>query len=113
MALVLCRPYRARNYLTKNSPKNLYFSYIYISYLIYCVEIWEILPQAHLKPLLVLPKKIIRIKTYSAYCAHTGSIFKDQNVLTIDKLVIHRIGIMMYKFNNGLLPTVLKENAAY
>ena len=45
--------------------------------------------------------------TFSTYCAHTGAIFKDLNVLTIDKLVIHRLGIMMYKFNNGLLPTVL------
>ena len=45
--------------------------------------------------------------TFSTYCAHTDPIFKDLNVLTINKLVIHRIGIMMYKFNNGLLPTVL------
>ena len=29
--------------------------------------------------------------------------------MTIDKLVIHRIGIMMYKFSNGLLPTVLNS----
>ena len=41
--------YRARNYLTKNSLKSLYFSYIY-PYLIYCVEIWGISPQTHLKP---------------------------------------------------------------
>ena len=100
--------YRARNYLTKNSLKSLYFSYIY-PYLIYCVEIWGISPQTHLKPLLLLQKKIIRIMTFSTYCAHTDPIFKDLNVLTINKLVIHRIGIMMYKFNNGLLPTVLNS----
>ena len=101
--------YRARNYLTKNSLKSLYFSYIY-PYLIYCVEIWGISPQTHLKPLLLLQKKIIRIMTFSTYCAHTEAIFKDLNVLTINKLVIHRIGIMMYKFNNGLLPTVLNSS---
>ena len=100
--------YRARNYLTKNSLKSLYFSYIY-PYLIYCVEIWGISPQTHLKPLLLLQKKIVRIMTFSTYCAHTAPIFKDLNILTIDKLVIHRIGIMMYKFSNGLLPTVLNS----
>ena len=47
--------------------------------------------------------------TFSNYCAHTKPIFKDLNVLTIDKLVIHRISIMMYKFYNGLLPTVLNS----
>ena len=95
--------YSARNYLTKSSLKSLY------PYLIHCVEIWGIFPQTHLKPLLLLQKKIIRIMTFSTYCTHTEPIFKDLNVLTIDKLVIHRIGIMMYKFNSGLLPTVLNS----
>ena len=77
----------------------------------YCVEIWGIFPQTYLKPLLLLQKKIMRIMTFFTYCAHTEPIFKDLNVLTIDKLVIHRFGIMMYNFKNGLLPTVL--NALY
>ena len=47
--------------------------------------------------------------TFSTYCAHTEPIFKDLNVLTVDKLVIHITGIMMYKFKNGLLPTVLNS----
>ena len=37
---------------------------------------------------------------FSTNGTHTEPIFKDLNVLTIDKLVIHRISIMMYKFNN-------------
>ena len=100
--------YRARSYLPKNSLKCLYFSYIY-PYLIYCVEIWGILPKTYLKPLLLLQKKIVKIMTFSSYCAHIGPIFKDLNILTIDKLVIHQIGINMYKFSNGLLPTVLNS----
>ena len=100
--------YRARNYLTKNSLKSLYFSYIY-PYLIYCVEIWGISPQTHLKSLRLLQKKIVRIMTFSTYCAHTGLIFKDLNILKINQLVIHRIGIMMYKFSKGLLPTILNS----
>ena len=47
--------------------------------------------------------------TLSTYCVHTEPIFKDLNVLTNDKLVIHRIVIMMYKFFNVLLPTVLNS----
>ena len=54
-------------------------------------------------------KKIVRIMTFSTYCAHNGPIFKDLSILTNDKLVIHQIGIMMYKFSNGLLPTVLNS----
>ena len=97
--------YRARNYLSKVSMRKLYYSYIY-PYLIYCIEVWGISPHTHLKPLLLLQKKIVRIMTFSSYYAHTAPIFKDLKILTIDKLIVHRIGITMYKYSNGLLPDV-------
>ena len=60
-----------------------------------------------LRPLLQLQKKIVRIMTYSTLYAHTAPIFKELQILTVDKLVTHRIAIVMYKFNNGFLPAVL------
>ena len=63
----------------------------------------------HLRPLLLLQKKIVRIMTFSTYYAHTDPLFKDLNILTIDILVVHRIGIAMYKINNSLFPSVLNE----
>ena len=77
--------------------------------MIYCIEIWGISPQCHLRPLILLQKKIVRIMTFSTYYAHTDPFFKDPNILTIDKLVVHRIGIAMYKINNDLFPSVLSE----
>ena len=47
--------------------------------------------------------------TFSTYYAHTDPLFKDLNILTIDKLVVHGIGIAMYKINNGLFPSVLND----
>ena len=98
----------------KSVKKTLYYSYIYIyiyiyiyPYLIYCIEIWGISPQTHLTPLLLLQKKIIRIMSYSTFCAHTAPIFKELQNFTIDKRVVDRIAIVMYKFNNGLLRAVL------
>ena len=66
-------------------------------------------PQTHLKPLLLLQKKLVRIMTFRTYYAHTDPLFKDMEILIIDRLVIHRIGILkyMYKLNSGLLPKVL------
>ena len=46
--------------------------------------------------------------TFSSYYEHTAPIFRDLKTLTIDKLFVHRIGIAMYKLNNGFLPDVLK-----
>ena len=75
--------------------------------LIYCIEIWGISPKTHLTPLLPLQKKIVRIMTYSTFYTHTAPIVKELQILTVDKLAVHRIAIVMYKFNNGLLPAVL------
>ena len=47
--------------------------------------------------------------TFSSYYAHTDPIFKDLNILTIDKLVVHRIGIAMYKINNEMYTSVLND----
>ena len=44
--------------------------------------------------------------TFSTYYAHTAPIFKDLSILAIDKLIVRRIGITMYKYSNGLLPDV-------
>ena len=38
--------------------------------------------------------------------AHTDPLFKDMEILIIDRLVIHRIGILVYKLNCGHLPKV-------
>ena len=45
--------------------------------------------------------------TLSSYYAHTAPIFRDVEILTIDQLIVHRIGTVMYKFNYGLLSDVL------
>ena len=97
--------YRARSCLTKRSLKNLYYSYIYPC-LIYCIEIWGKSPQTHLNPLLLMPKKCKNYDPFSYY-AHTAPIFRDLQILTIDQLIVHRIGTVMYKFNYGLLSDVL------
>ena len=39
------------------------------------------------------------------------SIFIDLSILPLDKLILNRIGIIMYKMSNGLLPEVM--NALY
>ena len=54
----------------------------------------------------VTAEKNVRIMTFSSYYAHTAPIFKDLKILTIDKLIVHRIGVTMYKYGNGLLPDV-------
>ena len=54
-------------------------------------------------------KNIIRIINFSDHNAHTGLIFNILNKLLLYKLIQIRIGIMMYKYANGMLPPVMNE----
>ena len=98
--------YKARQFLDKKSLHNLYYSYVY-PYLIYCIEVWGSAYQTHLHPLFLVQKKIVRIITFSHYLAHTQPIFVDLSILPLDKLILNRIGIIMYKMSNGLLPEAM------
>ena len=55
---------------------------------------------------LIFSTKNVRIITFSHYLAHTQPLFIDLFVLPLDKLILNRIGIIMYKICNGLLPEV-------
>ena len=46
---------------------------------------------------------------FSHYLAHTNPLFHSMEVLPFKKIYYHRIGSMMYKFNNNLLPNCLSQ----
>ena len=99
--------YKARRYLGSKSLVNVYHSYIY-QYLIYCIESWGNAAHCHLDPLFKYFFNL-RIINFSDHNALTEPIFNDLNILLLYKLIHNRIGIMMYKYANGMLPPVMNE----
>ena len=47
--------------------------------------------------------------TFSPYLAHTETLFINIEILPLDKLILNRIAIMMYKYTNDMLPSVMHE----
>ena len=99
----VCIMYKARNYINKKALLSLYHLYIYL-YFIYCIESWGNAPNCHLDPLFVIQKRILRILTFSSYDVPSEPLFKHTNIRPLYKLVHYRIGIMIYKYDNYLLP---------
>ena len=99
---------RARKFFNKKTLLNLYHAFIF-PYLIYCVEIWGNAANIYLDPLIKLQKKIIRVITFSQYLAHTNDLFVQLQILPFKKLVIHRIGLQMFKNNLGYIPKAVKS----
>ena len=59
--------------------------------------------------LFLLQKKIIQIMPFSPYLAHTETLFINLEMLPLDKLILNRIEIIMYKYTNDMLPSVMQE----
>ena len=94
--------YKAGQYLSKSTLLNLHYPYNYG--LVY----WsQLLPN----PILIASQhiKLIRILNFSHYLAHTSPLFHSMEVLPFKNIYYHRIGLMMYKFNNNLLPNCLLQ----
>ena len=100
--------YKARSVLSKTSLVSLYYSYVY-PYLTYCIEAWGCAMQTHLHPLFLLQKKIIRLITFSPYLAHTGPIFLNLQLLPLEKIFFSRVGLVMFKCSNNMLPNVISN----
>ena len=98
--------FKARNYLKRNALVNLYHSFIY-PYLIYCIEAWGNATNCYPMQLYLIQKKVIRMIAFANYNTPSIDIFKNMNILPLDKLVIDRIGIIVYKYANDLLPPAL------
>ena len=54
-------------------------------------------------------RKIVRVINFSPYLAHTKDIYLKLNIFPFKDLVVHRIGMQMFKNNLGLLPNAVEN----
>ena len=74
----------------------LYYSLAY-PYFTYCNVVWGNAFPTHLKPLLILQKKLIRLITKSHYLEHTAPLFKSTNILPIEQMHSYLLAVHMFK----------------
>ena len=98
--------FKARPVLDQKCLLTLYNSFVY-PYLIYCIEIWGYSISNSTTTAILAQKKVVRIITFSHYLAHTLPLFQSLSILPVVKLFLNQIGIVMYRYCNGLLPNVM------
>ena len=76
---------------------NLYYSLFY-PYLLYCNMAWGGAYESHLKPVILLQKKIIRIIMSQHYLAHTNDLFFQSKILKFND--IHKFIVCLYVHKN-------------
>ena len=62
-----------------------------------------------MNPLYLTQKKSIRIITFFHYVSHTQPLFQDLPILPLEKLVLYRIALIMYKMSNSLIPKTMGD----
>ena len=97
----------ARKVLKRGVLYQLYYSYIF-PYLIYCSEVWGTASQTHLQPLIKLQNNFFRIISFSPCNSPTKPIFEHLEILPFKKLVFHKIGLQMYKYEYCIIPVALQ-----
>ena len=100
--------YKSSFCLPKTSLHYLYYSLVY-PYWTCCVSVLDSTYQSNLNRIIVLQKRIIRIISKVSFDAHTGVLFKEQEILKFSDNYLHQIGKFMYLFKRSLLPNYFRD----
>ena len=65
--------------------------------------------RSNLSRIIVLQKKIIRTTSKVSFDAHTGVLFKEQEILKFSEIYLYQIGKFMYLFKRSLLPNYFRD----
>ena len=74
--------YKFKSFLSRELLVLLYYSLIY-PYLLYANAVWGATFHTHLKPLILIQKRIIRLITGQSYLAHTNPLFASTSILKV------------------------------
>ena len=99
---------RARHYLPIRTLRTVYNAMVY-PYLSYCNVVWASTYPSRLDALYKVQKKILRIITFSKYQQESRQLFVSLQLLNIYELNSHQIGLFMYSYTKGSLPSAFSN----
>ena len=102
--------YRIRDFLPQAVLVRLYYNLIY-PYLFYCNSIWGGTYATHLKNLVVLQKRSIRLINFAPYLAHTHELFYHSKILKLND--IHKFCLAMFLYKRPDLLTDYTRTHSY
>ena len=92
---------QGKQYLCKKLLLTLYYCFIY-PHINYAILIWGSCAKLHLRSVIKIQKKAIRLIDLASPYTSTEPIFVKFSLLTVEN--IYNIGTFMYRFRNSLLP---------
>ena len=103
---------KARHYIDKQTLRNLYFS-IFSSLMTYGSQIWGQNQNVHVKRIMKLQNKAIRIINFSNFEDPSSSLYKNSKILKFKDNVLQQNILYVYDSFNSRIPSNLKNNFSY
>ena len=102
---ILCK---ARKVLNINTLRTIYNSFVY-PYITYGVEVWGNACDIHIRPLITLQKRIIRIIKSANFRDHTAPLFKSLKLLPFNDIFTASVAKLMFKIMKNLTPGFFRD----
>ena len=99
---------KARKVFNETTLLSLYNSLI-LPYVSYCIHVWGKAYDTHLKHVLVLQNKAVRIIAGVPPRTSADNLYLELDILPVKKIFVHAISIFMYKYVNGMLPELFLD----
>ena len=80
-----------------------------LPYVSYCIHVWGKAYDTHLKHVLVLQNKAVRIIAGVPPRTSADNLYLELDILPVKKIFVHAISIFMYKYVNRILPELFLD----
>jgi hypothetical protein len=100
---------RVKNSLSAKALKMLYTSFFH-SHLLYCPLIYSCTSKTNLNKIFILQKKAIRNIAGAKYRDHTKELFKNLNILPLDKIITLAKSLFMHSVFYNYAPSSFENN---
>ena len=99
---------KARKVFNEATLLSLYNSLI-LPYVSYCIHVWGRAYDTHLKNVLVLQNKAVRVIAGVPPRTNIDHFYLELDILPVRKIFVYTISIFMYKYMNGMLPELFLD----
>ena len=94
---------KVRKFFDQTTLMSLYNS-LTLPYIMYCVHVWGSAYETHLRHLMTLQNKIVKLIAGVPPRTNADALYVKLNILPLKKLYIYNVGLFMYKYDNDMLP---------
>ena len=99
---------KVRKVFDASTLMSLYNSLI-LPYIMYCVHVWGSAYETHLRQLMTLQNKIVKLIAGVPRRTNADALYVKLNILPLKKLFVYNVGLFMYKYDNDMLPELFAD----